>query len=93
MNGRNLARRFDPGMSEELKQDFQEEMLTLKSLRHPHIIQLLGACMKPPELCLVFEFFPYNLHSVLHESNIELARKRITGIAKHIVTYVHCALQ
>lgn len=42
-------------------------MLTLQALRHPHVVQFLGACMRPAEpLCLVTELLPHSLHDVLH---------------------------
>jgi hypothetical protein len=51
--------------------------MTLQQLRHPHVVQFLGACMKAPNLCLVTEYMPYSLHSVLYEQQgVTLDRKR-----------------
>ncbi|GBG74265.1 hypothetical protein CBR_g18676 [Chara braunii] len=72
---------FDPSMGEEAMQDFRAEMMTLSELRHPHIVLLLGACTRPPDLCLVLEYVPHTLHYILHKSNIVLDRKRIISLA------------
>jgi hypothetical protein len=51
--------------------------MTLQQLRHPHVVQFLGACMKAPNLCLVTEYMPHSLHSVLYEQQgVTLDRKR-----------------
>jgi hypothetical protein len=67
---------FDPSMSDEMMQEFREEVMTHEALRHPNVAQFLGACMKPPNLCLVMEHMPHSLHNVIYQSNIALDRKR-----------------
>ncbi|KAG9406671.1 hypothetical protein AC1031_002991 [Aphanomyces cochlioides] len=47
---------------QELKRDileeFKSEVKIMSVLRHPNICQLLGACMEPPNRCLVVELVP-----------------------------------
>lgn len=50
--------------------------MTLQQLRHPHIVQFLGACLRPPKLLLVTEHMPTSLHSVIYNQSIELDKKR-----------------
>jgi hypothetical protein len=51
--------------------------MTLQQLRHQHVVQFLGACMKAPNLCLVTEYMLHSLHSVLYEQQaVTLDRKR-----------------
>lgn len=38
----------------------------LCTLRHPSIVQLLGACLQPPDICLVEELCATSLDAVLH---------------------------
>ena len=73
---------FDPSMSDELLADFRGEVSVLHGLRHPHIVQFLGACSKPPHLCAVFEYLPHTLHGILHESRVPLDTKRALDVAK-----------
>ena len=84
---------FDPKMSDALVQAFRAEVMTQRDLRHPNIVQLLGACSKPPQLCLVMEFLPKSLHSVLHEPpEIALDLRRKVDLAMDVARamgYLH----
>jgi uncharacterized protein (DUF2249 family) len=50
--------------------------MTLQALRHPNILQFLGACIKPPNLCMVSEHLPHSLHGVLYNSNTAMDKVR-----------------
>lgn len=63
---------FDPNATDEMMQEFREEVMTLQQLRHPNIMQFLGASMIPPNLCMVTEHLPHSLHSVLYSMQGEL---------------------
>lgn len=39
-----------------LLREFMQELSVLRKVRHKHIVQLIGACTKPPKLCIVTEF-------------------------------------
>eukprot|EP00793_Prasinoderma_coloniale_P005953 PRCOL_00004427-RA len=73
--------------------EFDDELLALRDLRHPHVVQLLGAVTEPPsELRLVFEYLPKSLHEVLHASQIDVDRKRIKEVGSDIcraLAYLH----
>lgn len=34
-------------------------------IRHKHIARYLGSCISPPRLCMVMEFYPHSLMSVI----------------------------
>lgn len=60
--------------------------MTLQALRHPNVLQFLGACMKPPNLVMVTEHMPHSLHSVLYTmQGVDLDRKRIVALLQVIV--------
>ena len=66
--------------------------MTLQQLRHPNILQFLGACMKPPDLCMVTEHMPHSLHGVLYGGSVDLDRKRIVSICQDVArafVYLH----
>ena len=49
---------------------FKQEIKVLSALKHPRIVQLLGACMAPPNLCLVEGLAVQgSLYSLLHEKS------------------------
>ncbi|BAF15357.1 salt tolerance receptor-like cytoplasmic kinase 1 [Oryza sativa Japonica Group] len=57
--------------SERLHRAFRQELEVLLSLRHPHIVRLLGYCDERDEGVLVFEYAPNgDLHERLHCSEV-----------------------
>ena len=46
--------------------------MVMRDLRHPHVVMLMGACMRPPNLCLVLEHMPYSLHDVVHGGQFQV---------------------
>lgn len=59
----------------------REEVMTLQALRHPNVLQFLGASMMPPNLVMVTEHMPHSLHTVLYSmQNVDLDRKRIVAL-------------
>lgn len=53
--------------SERLHRAFRQELHVLLSLRHPHVVRLLGYCDERDEGVLVFEYAPNgDLHERLH---------------------------
>jgi len=87
-----VKRWFDPNLTEKQQQEFREEVMTLQELSHPNIVQFLGACSRPPNLALVTEYLPHSLHHVLHNTNIEVDKKRVISLCKDICcafVYMH----
>lgn len=63
----------------------REEVMTLQNLRHPNVLQFLGACNKPPNLCMVTEHMPFSLHNVLYTSKAQVWRARL-----HVLMRTEC---
>eukprot|EP00455_Lapot_gusevi_P056792 TRINITY_DN9524_c0_g1_i2.p1 TRINITY_DN9524_c0_g1~~TRINITY_DN9524_c0_g1_i2.p1 ORF type:complete len:208 (+),score=28.19 TRINITY_DN9524_c0_g1_i2:106-729(+) len=65
----------------------------LSRLRHPNIVQFLGACTRPPYLCIITEFMARgSLYHVLHQSPVEMNYDRQLSIARQIaagLAYCH----
>lgn len=56
--------------SEFLSIRYSDECQAMASLRHPNIVMFLGACTKPPNLCIVLEFCSRgSLWEVLRDQN------------------------
>ncbi|KAK3279811.1 hypothetical protein CYMTET_12324 [Cymbomonas tetramitiformis] len=79
-----VKRWFNPDLTDAVLQEFREEVLTLKDMRHPNVVQMIGACMRPPNLCIILEHLPYSLFYVLHESQIEVDRQRAINLSLDI---------
>lgn len=54
----------------------RDEVLLMQQLRHPHVLQFLGACMRPPRLAMVTEHMPQSLHHVLYNTTTVVDTKR-----------------
>merc|ERR1712146_853852 len=55
-------------MGERELQSFFEEVDVMSSIKHPNIIEFIGATVDPPNLCIVTEYMPLgDLHSVLRK--------------------------
>jgi serine/threonine protein kinase len=60
---------FDPNITEDLLNEFNNEIKMLFLLRHPNIILLLGICTKPQKLAIITEYVENgSLFEVLHRS-------------------------
>ena len=71
-------------------EEFSQEMILTSKLRHPNIVQFLGACFEP-ELCLIAEFMDRGcLFDVLHKETFTWRRKLdfALDIAKGLM-YLH----
>lgn len=72
-----VKRIFDPVITDELKAEFANEVQMLHTLRHPCVVNMLGACSRPPNLVIVTEFCARgSLYHVLYNSKVQLDNKR-----------------
>jgi len=74
--------------------EFLTECTTMEVVRHPNIVLFLGACTKPPKLCIVLEYCEMgSLWTLLHFTKTELPwklRKQIALDIARSVNYLHC---
>lgn len=57
---------FDPRISNDLKQEFMDELLVMSKVEHSNIVKFLGACVTPPNLCFIMELCDTSLFHMLH---------------------------
>jgi len=59
---------FDPVITPELKEELNNEISMLSSLKHPNIVLLMGIVTRPPNLCIITEYLANgSLYHLLHK--------------------------
>lgn len=78
---------------DDMQKYIEREMVTLKGLRHPNIVQLLGLCKDSSGIYIVTEFIPGgDLRSKLKNDNIHLSwylRVKIAIDVAYAMNYLH----
>ncbi|KAJ8539586.1 hypothetical protein K7X08_013838 [Anisodus acutangulus] len=55
-------------LNENVQNDFAQEVYILRKVRHKNVVQFIGACTKPPHLCIITEFMSGgSLYDFLHK--------------------------
>jgi tRNA A-37 threonylcarbamoyl transferase component Bud32 len=68
--GRHVALKtlFDPRVSQELIQEFMDELHVMSALCHPNVVELFAANTRPPKLVIVMELCDRSLYQLLHQT-------------------------
>lgn len=43
-------------LNENLQREFQQEVFIMRKVRHKNVVQFIGACTMPPNLCIITEY-------------------------------------
>lgn len=63
---------FDPNVTDDVVQEFNNELNILNRFRHPNIVQLIAASMKIPRLVIVMELFARgSLYDLIYKRRYE----------------------
>lgn len=55
-------------------QEFKAEVNLMSKLKHPNVVQFLGACADYPNLCIVTQFMPRgSLFNLLHRYALQIS--------------------
>ena len=80
-------------INDEFVDSFEKEVLLMRALRAPNILQFLGIVFEPPNICIITEFMPLgSLYSVLHNSEFEIKWDTILNVLLDItrgMVYLH----
>ncbi|GAM19520.1 hypothetical protein SAMD00019534_026950 [Acytostelium subglobosum LB1] len=80
-------------ITEVVMKEFHREIELMKNLRHPNVLQFLGSCTIPPNICICTEYMPRgSLYSILHDAKVvlqwTLIRKMCLDAVKGVI-YLH----
>lgn len=74
-------------------EELEKEVLALRSLSHGRLVSFIGACLRPPDLCIVTEFMAGgSLHHLLHKAKTPLTLSQQARLALQIcegVAFLH----
>jgi len=80
-------------LSERSMLEFRAETAFLSELHHPNIVMFIGACVKPPNLCIVTEYMKRgSLRDILRDKSIQLPWKLRMKICRSValaLNYLH----
>ncbi|KAI9200732.1 hypothetical protein LWI28_012444 [Acer negundo] len=55
-------------LNENIRKEFAQEVYIMRKIRHKNVVQFIGACTKPPKLCIVTEFMSGgSMYDFLHK--------------------------
>ncbi|KAF3440364.1 hypothetical protein FNV43_RR18648 [Rhamnella rubrinervis] len=77
----------------EMLREFSQEVYIMRKIRHKNVVQFLGACTQPPNLCIVTEFMSRgSLHDFLHKQKGVFKLPSVLKVAIDIskgMSYLH----
>ncbi|KAG6671633.1 hypothetical protein I3843_16G014400 [Carya illinoinensis] len=57
-------------LNNALEDEFDHEVAILREVQHKNVVQFIGACTKPPNLCIITEYMPGgSLYDYLHKNH------------------------
>ncbi|ETV95675.1 TKL protein kinase, variant [Aphanomyces invadans] len=69
-----------------------DELLVMSKLVHPNVVEFIGACIEPPNLCFVMELCSMSLYDQLHGTNEPISVSALVKMATSIASamqYLH----
>ncbi|CAK9203622.1 unnamed protein product [Sphagnum troendelagicum] len=80
-------------LNENLQREFQQEVSIMRKVRHKNVVQFIGACTKPPNLCIVTEFMSCgSVYDYIHKQKAVLKLPMLLRVAIDIskgMDYLH----
>ncbi len=72
---------FDARIGQDLKQEYMDELLVMSKVKHSNIVQFMGACMVPPNLCFIMELCDCSAYQLIHIEKIQFTLKENIQLA------------
>jgi tRNA A-37 threonylcarbamoyl transferase component Bud32 len=94
-NGTTVAVKKLPAskLTDEFLREFAREARLMRTMRHPNVIQFLGASFDPPDICIVTDYMAQgSLYHLIHDKAVQLSWSRVKRIsvdAARGMAYLH----
>ncbi|KAL3505445.1 hypothetical protein ACH5RR_035286 [Cinchona calisaya] len=80
-------------LDENVRREFAQEVYILRKVRHKNVVQFIGACTRPPLLCIVTEYMRGgSIYDFLHKKNGVLKLPAVLKVAMDVargMSYLH----
>ncbi|GLT30285.1 hypothetical protein SLA2020_050920 [Shorea laevis] len=77
----------------EMLREFSQEVFIMRKIRHKNVVQFIGACTRPPKLCIVTEFMARgSIYDYLHKQRGVFKLPSLLKVAIDVskgVNYLH----
>ncbi|CAA6656037.1 unnamed protein product [Spirodela intermedia] len=77
----------------EMQREFAQEVYIMRKVRHRNVVQFIGACTKPPNLCIVTEFMSRgSVYDFLHKQRCTFKLPALLRVAIDVskgMNYLH----
>jgi len=85
---------FDARISQDLKQEYMDELLVMSKVQHSNIVKFMGACMTPPNLCFLMELCDGSLFNMMHvqKHQFSMLEKIQLLVSAYVFVYSLCLL-
>uniref|UniRef100_A0A2P2JPP8 non-specific serine/threonine protein kinase n=5 Tax=Rhizophora mucronata TaxID=61149 RepID=A0A2P2JPP8_RHIMU len=80
-------------LNDKLRREFAQEVFIMRKVRHTNVVQFIGACTRPPSLCIVTEFMSGgSMYDFLHKQKGVLSLPSLLRVAIDVsngMNYLH----
>ncbi|XP_043810046.1 serine/threonine-protein kinase STY17 isoform X2 [Manihot esculenta] len=80
-------------VSAEMLREFSQEVYIMRKIRHKNVVQFIGACTRPPNLCIVTEFMARgSIYDFLHKQKGVFKLSSLIKVATDVsrgMNYLH----
>nr|XP_016460736.1 PREDICTED: serine/threonine-protein kinase STY46-like [Nicotiana tabacum] len=77
----------------DMVKEFSQEVFIMRKIRHKHVVQFIGACTRPPNLCIVTEFMSRgSIYTFLHKQRGAFKLPTLLKVAVDVskgMSYLH----
>ncbi|KAJ6352032.1 hypothetical protein OIU76_001279 [Salix suchowensis] len=78
----------------KIHSEFAQEVIIMRKVRHKNVVKFIGACTRPPSLCIITEFMSGgSMYDFLHKQQGSLNIRSLLRVAIDVSKGMHCLHQ
>ncbi|KAJ6998896.1 serine/threonine-protein kinaseY8-like isoform X1 [Populus alba x Populus x berolinensis] len=81
-------------LNNKLQSEFNQEVLIMRKVHHKNVVKFIGACTRPPSLCIITEFMSGgSMYDFLRKQKGSLSLQSLLRVAIDVSEGMHCLHQ